>query len=251
MRACDVRDAGAGLHRVSVARDPGGARRAGAAAARAYRLVDQGAGAREVAEAVELIREAKQPILLVGHGVHTARTGAPVKALAELIACPVIQTSGGTSFIQGLEDRTFPYGFSPSAVEAVVKSDLCIAIGTELGEPVHYGKGRHWARERRQPQVDLRRAGSARDRREPADRRAAGRRSARRRSAARRGAQGFAALAVAELDGWVKTGRRRTGGARGDRSDAAGRPSIPRASWSRRPRRSRRTASWCATAAPP
>ncbi len=23
--------------------------------------------------------------------------------------CPVIQTSGGTSFIPGLEDRTFPY----------------------------------------------------------------------------------------------------------------------------------------------
>jgi acetolactate synthase-1/2/3 large subunit len=27
----------------------------------------------------------------------------------------------------------------------VVKSDVCIAIGTELGEPVHYGKWRHWA----------------------------------------------------------------------------------------------------------
>ena len=52
------------------------------------------------------------------------------------MACPVIQTSGGTSFIPGLEDRTFPYGFSPAAVEAVVNSDLCVALGTELGEPV-------------------------------------------------------------------------------------------------------------------
>ena len=51
------------------------------------------------------------------------------------MACPVIQTSGGTSFIAGLEDRTFAYGFSPAAVEAVVKSDLCVALGTELGEP--------------------------------------------------------------------------------------------------------------------
>ena len=112
---------------------------------RAYRLVNQGAGAREVAEAARLIRAAKNPILLVGHGVHTSRTGAPVKELAELMACPVIQTSGGTSFIPGLEDRTFPYGFSSAAVEAVVKSDLCVALGTELGEPVHYGKTRHWA----------------------------------------------------------------------------------------------------------
>jgi thiamine pyrophosphate-dependent acetolactate synthase large subunit-like protein len=61
------------------------------------------------------------------------------------MACPVIQTSGGTSFIKGLEERTFPYGFSKVANEAVAKSDLCLAIGTELGEPVHYGKWRHWA----------------------------------------------------------------------------------------------------------
>ena len=110
-----------------------------------YRLVNQGAGAREVAEAAKLIREAKSPILLVGHGVHTSRTQGPVKELADLMACPVIQTSGGTSFIPGLEDRTFAYGFSPAAVEAVVKSDLCVALGTELGEPSHYGKTRHWA----------------------------------------------------------------------------------------------------------
>jgi acetolactate synthase I/II/III large subunit len=111
----------------------------------AYRLVKPGADANMVAKAAELIRSAKDPILLVGHGVHTARGGGQVKALAEIMACPVIQTSGGTSFIKGLEDRTFPYGFSKASIEAVVKSDLCVAIGTELGEPVHYGKWRHWA----------------------------------------------------------------------------------------------------------
>lgn len=110
----------------------------------AYRLVGQTAGADLVARATELIRAAEQPVLLAGHGVHTSRAGAAVKELADLMACPVIQTSGGTSYIEGLEDRTFPYGFSPSAIDAVVKSDLCLAIGTELGEPVHFGRGRHW-----------------------------------------------------------------------------------------------------------
>ncbi|KAB2381290.1 thiamine pyrophosphate-binding protein [Actinomadura montaniterrae] len=109
-----------------------------------YRLVGQTAGPDKVAEAAVAVRAAKQPILLVGHGVHTARAGEQVKQLADLMACPVIQTSGGTSYIKGLEDRTWSYGFSPSAVDAVVKSDLCLAIGTELGEPVHYGRGRHW-----------------------------------------------------------------------------------------------------------
>ncbi|MEV4445682.1 thiamine pyrophosphate-binding protein [Streptomyces mirabilis] len=110
----------------------------------AYRLVGQTAGPDKVAGAVAFIRAAKQPILLVGHGVHTSRAGESVRALAEAMACPVIQTSGGTSYIAGLEDRTFPYGFSAAAIDAVVKSDLCLAIGTELGEPVHYGRGRHW-----------------------------------------------------------------------------------------------------------
>jgi thiamine pyrophosphate-dependent acetolactate synthase large subunit-like protein len=111
---------------------------------KAYRLVGQTAGQAQIDEAVRLIGAAEQPILLVGHGVHTTRAGASVKELADLLACPVIQTSGGTSFIEGLEDRTFPYGFSTAAVDAVVKSDLCLAIGTELGEPVHFGRGRHW-----------------------------------------------------------------------------------------------------------
>src|SRR5580698_4282810 len=75
---------------------------------RRYRLTNQTAGGAEIAEAVSLIKAAKNPILLVGHGVHTSRSGAAVKALAEIMQCPVIQTSGGTSFIEGLEDRTFP-----------------------------------------------------------------------------------------------------------------------------------------------
>ncbi|WP_280381948.1 thiamine pyrophosphate-binding protein [Nocardia wallacei] len=111
---------------------------------RAYRLVGQTAGPDRITDAVRYIRAAQQPILLVGHGVHTARAGAPVRELAELMAAPVLQTSGGTSYIAGLEDRTFPYGFSKAGLEAVVRSDLVLAIGTELGEPVHFGRGRHW-----------------------------------------------------------------------------------------------------------
>ncbi|MGE0214696.1 thiamine pyrophosphate-binding protein [Mycolicibacterium sp.] len=110
-----------------------------------YRLVGQGAGEREVAEAAALISAATNPILLVGHAVHTSRTQDQVRELAELINCPVIQTSGGTSYIPGLQDRTFPYLFSPAANEAVEQSDLCVALGTELGEPMHYGRTQHWA----------------------------------------------------------------------------------------------------------
>jgi len=87
---------------------------------------------------------AKNPILLVGHAVHTTKSGAAVKELAEKMNCPVIQTSGGTSYIAGLEDRTFQYVFSDASIEAVEASDCVVALATELGEPVHFGRWRHW-----------------------------------------------------------------------------------------------------------
>src|SRR5439155_13035555 len=84
-----------------------------------YRLVNQGADGDRIAEAAKAIKEAKNPILLVGHAVHNTRSGAKVKELADLMQCPVIQTSGGTSYIAGLEDRTFQYVFSEASIDAV------------------------------------------------------------------------------------------------------------------------------------
>jgi acetolactate synthase I/II/III large subunit len=109
-----------------------------------YRLTNQGADGDRIAEAAELILAAKRPILLVGHGVHTSKSGETVKALALKMNCPVIQTSGGTSYIAGLEDRTFQYVFSDASIEAVEASDCVVALATELGEPVHFGRWRHW-----------------------------------------------------------------------------------------------------------
>ncbi len=109
-----------------------------------YRLTNQGADGDRIAEAAKLIREAKNPILLVGHAVHTSKSGAAVRELALKMNCPVVQTSGGTSYIKGLEDRTFQYVFSDASIDAVEECDVVVALGTELGEPVHFGRWRHW-----------------------------------------------------------------------------------------------------------
>lgn len=109
-----------------------------------YRLVEPGADGDMVTKAIELIKNAACPVLLVGHAVQCTRAGQKVKELAELMGCPIIQTSGGSAFIEGVEDRTFPYMFSEVANEIVGKSDVVVAIGTEIGEPVHYGVGMYW-----------------------------------------------------------------------------------------------------------
>lgn len=112
-----------------------------------YRTVHLGASAPALDCAVALIKQAHTPILLVGQGVFTARAHGNVGALARALECPILQPSGGmSSYIQGLEERTFTYGFSPTAIDVVAKSDLVIAIGTEVGEPVHFGTGQHWAK---------------------------------------------------------------------------------------------------------
>jgi thiamine pyrophosphate-dependent acetolactate synthase large subunit-like protein len=110
-----------------------------------YRLTRQAADPNRLADSVALIRAATSPILLVGQGVFVSRAHDAVAELAGVLECPVIQTPGGAAVLPGLEHRTFPYA-SPMGVEAVARADLVIAVGTEIGEPVHYGVGRHWAK---------------------------------------------------------------------------------------------------------
>jgi thiamine pyrophosphate-dependent acetolactate synthase large subunit-like protein len=111
----------------------------------AYRLTRQGASTEAIAAAVAAVRAAKLPVLLVGQGVFVSRAHEHIVRLATALQCPILQTPGGGAFLPGLEDRTFQYA-SPVGQDVVAKSDLVIAVGTEIGEPLHYGVGRHWAK---------------------------------------------------------------------------------------------------------
>lgn len=127
-----------------------------------YRVVQQAASAPMIDKAVELIREARNPVLLVGQGMFTSRSHKVVGELARLMACPILQTQGCGMYIEGMEERTFAYGFSPAGRAAASESDLCIAIGTELGEPSHMGIGRHWEKnDRNRKWIYIERDGTA------------------------------------------------------------------------------------------
>ena len=110
-----------------------------------YRLVSNAASEQQVSAARSLIAKAKSPILLVGQGVFVSRAHKLVADLATALHCPIIQTPGGAAVLCGQAERTFPYA-SPAGIQAIEDADLVVAIGTEIGEPVHYGQGRHWAR---------------------------------------------------------------------------------------------------------
>ena len=109
-----------------------------------YRLVRQRADDLGAIEAADLLKAASHPVILLGQGAFVSRAHDAVAQLADKLACPIIQTQAAEAVLEGLEHCTFPYG-SKTASAVVGKADVVLAIGTEIGETLHYGRGHHWA----------------------------------------------------------------------------------------------------------
>jgi thiamine pyrophosphate-dependent acetolactate synthase large subunit-like protein len=110
-----------------------------------YRLVGQEAGTGALAEAAKLLTEASQPIMLLGQGAFASRAHEDLVALAGKLACPIIATTAVEAVLKGMDERSFPYG-TQAASDIVAKADVVLAIGSEIGEAMHYGRGNHWAK---------------------------------------------------------------------------------------------------------
>lgn len=109
-----------------------------------YRLVRQAADADAIVNATRLLEKARQPIMLMGTAVQCAQAQSPVNDLAKTLKCPVISTWGAMRPVPQLAGQQFAYS-TPAANEAIAAADVVLAIGTEIGEPLHYGTLRHWA----------------------------------------------------------------------------------------------------------
>ena len=109
-----------------------------------YRLARQRADDASLEAATTLLEQAEQPLLLVGNGVFAARAQEVMNQLATALHCPVITTPGASSRLLDVLELTAPYA-TAAANEAIAKADVVLAVGTEIGEPIHYGTGRHWS----------------------------------------------------------------------------------------------------------
>lgn len=108
-----------------------------------YRLVRQQADPRMLTQAVDLLVNARLPIILAGTAIHTARAHAELEQLAELLHCPVITSWGGRGTLPETHPQVLIYSGAP-ANEAIDACDVVLAVGTGIGETLHYGVGRHW-----------------------------------------------------------------------------------------------------------
>lgn len=90
----------------------------------------------EIQEAAELLKAAKYPVIISGGGVSQADALAEVRALAEYLGAPVVNTY--------LHNDTFPYSHelgcgplgycgSKAAMRTIAKADVVLALGTRLG----------------------------------------------------------------------------------------------------------------------
>jgi acetolactate synthase-1/2/3 large subunit len=95
--------------------------------------------ARQVREAARLISESRRPVLYVGGGVTKARATAQLRELAELTGIPVVTTlmARGAFPDRHPQHMGMPgmHG-SVSAVGALQKADLLIALGTRFDDRV-------------------------------------------------------------------------------------------------------------------
>jgi thiamine pyrophosphate-dependent acetolactate synthase large subunit-like protein len=108
-----------------------------------YRLVDPGAPQARVEEAAELLAGAKLPVILSGTGVHTARGHRELAQLAERLGCAVVTTYGGRGALPETHPQVHVFG-SPQALEATSGADVLLAVGTSIGEQLHYGRGERY-----------------------------------------------------------------------------------------------------------
>lgn len=99
--------------------------------------ITRGPGSLEsMQEAVELLKTAKNPVILAGGGVSQGDALDEVKALAEYLTLPVVNTYlHNDSFPNEHPLAVGPIGYcgSKAAMRTIAKADVVLALGTRLG----------------------------------------------------------------------------------------------------------------------
>jgi 3D-(3,5/4)-trihydroxycyclohexane-1,2-dione acylhydrolase (decyclizing) len=96
-----------------------------------------------IAEAVEMLKQAKRPVIIAGGGVHYSEAWEELLAVAETLGIPVTETSAGKGALQrrgdGATGRRGEYELGGCGVngtracgEMLAKADLVLCVGTRL-----------------------------------------------------------------------------------------------------------------------
>jgi len=89
----------------------------------------------ELDEAVSLLENATDPVIIAGGGIRAAGATTELQALAEQLGAPVVTTYKGKGVIPDnheLSAGTLGGSAPPELLEYLATSDICLAVGTDL-----------------------------------------------------------------------------------------------------------------------
>jgi len=119
-----------------------------------YRTAPGAPDAEDVARAAALLAEARRPLVLAGQGAQ--RAGAS-RALLDLVEqCGALVS--GTPPARGVvpEDHAHAVNLNfPGGIEAMRTADVVLAVGTQVGELLGYGRPPRWGEPARQKWIQL------------------------------------------------------------------------------------------------
>jgi oxalyl-CoA decarboxylase len=104
-----------------------------------------------VARAVELIKGAKKPLILLGKGAAYAQCDNQIKALIEETSIPFTPMS----MAKGLVPDTHPQCVAAARSLALKESDVVVLVGARLNWLLSHGKGKTWGGAKKFVQLDI------------------------------------------------------------------------------------------------
>lgn len=119
-----------------------------------YRTPPAAPDAAAVTAAAALLRDAERPFILAGQGAQRAGATEALVALAERAGALV----GGTPPARGVVSEDHPHAVNvafPGGAEAIRTADVVLAVGTQVGELLGYGRPPRWGDPARQRWIQL------------------------------------------------------------------------------------------------
>ncbi|AZG15526.1 MULTISPECIES: oxalyl-CoA decarboxylase [Cupriavidus] len=104
-----------------------------------------------VDRAVELLKGAKRPLILLGKGAAYARADADIRALVEKTGIPYLPMS----MAKGLLPDTHPQSASAARSYVLAEADVVMLVGARLNWLLSHGKGKTWGKPKQFIQIDI------------------------------------------------------------------------------------------------
>src|SRR5688572_16795250 len=97
-----------------------------------------------VQRALDLLKTAKRPLILLGKGAAYARADADIRALVERTGIPYLPMS----MAKGLLPDTHPLSASAARSHVLAEADVVMLVGARLNWLLAHGKGKTWGQDR-------------------------------------------------------------------------------------------------------